>query len=201
MKLLSATVCALSLLFFSSHANAATFDALNDYSCAEAIAGTWVMEGYRAKDGEYLPMVFGHAPLTEVSKYGIDAFYLPDGEQPNYPFVTKFGDRLVCSPATRGGRYDAVITWTAQKGGGAVITGSAELLGDMQGNAEGRKVRASLVVDGKELWAADVTGGKPASFRVERDVKSGDRVRLHVGNAGDGSGNITKVDLHVETAK
>ncbi|MBI5189335.1 MAG: hypothetical protein HZA22_01475 [Nitrospirae bacterium] len=200
MKQLYMTICALSLLLFSADAYAASFDAVKDYSCTENIAGTWELEAYRADDGKYLSMVFGHAPLKEVSKYGIDAHYLPDGDQPYYPFVTKFGDVLVCSPATSGKRYDAVIAWVARKDGGAVISGMVKLLGDMYGHADGKKVRASVLLGGRELWAADVTGGAAASFRVEEKVRAGDRVRLHITNTGDSSGNISDVDLHVETA-
>lgn len=199
MKHILNTICALSLLLVSTSANAATFDSVKDYSCTETVAGTWAMEGYRADDGKYLSMVFGHAPLKEVSKYGVDAYYLPDGEQPYYPFLTKFGDVIVCSPATTGKRYDAVVTWVAQKDGDAVISGSASLMGSMSGDSAGKKVRASVVVDGKELWSADVTGAAPGTFSVEKRVTAGDKVHLHIRNTGDTSGNITSVNLHVET--
>lgn len=200
MKFVCTTICALSLLLLTSDARSATFDALKDYSCTETIAGTWAMEGYRAEDGAYLSMEFGRAPLAEVSKYGIDAYYLPDGRQPYYPFFSKFGDDLICSPAGAGAGNEAVLTWVAAKGGLAVITGYARLMGDVFGNADGKKVAARLMVGGAEVWSGEVAGGSPGEFRVEKKVSAGDKVRLHIRNAGDASGNITSVNMHVETS-
>ncbi len=189
-------ICAALLISTVSQARAESYDAVKD-GCA-ASGGVWSYEGYRAGDGAYLPMVYGHAPITEVSKYGIDASFIPDSGQPYYPFVARFPGMLVGSPATLGKRFDLVLTWTAPRGGDAVFSGYARLMGGVKGGSKGGKVKAFLMHGGKILWAADIEGGATGEFKVSEGVAAGDKVRLHIQNAGGSSGDITAFDMGVE---
>jgi len=201
MKCFQIFICSVLLLVAVSGARAESYNALKDYACADMSGGVWLYEGYRAEDGAYLQMVYDHAPLREVSRYGLDARFIPDSGQPFHPFMTKYPDYLMGSPATVGKRYDAVLTWVAPKNGKVSITGFARLMGNIRGEAEGKKVKAFLVQNGKELWKSDIKGGDTGKFKVGTDVSAGDRVHLHIQNTGDASGNLTAFDMSVEAVK
>lgn len=192
--------CCIVMLGLTSVSNAETFDAVREYSCDQPSAGVWYYEAYRHADGVYLPMVFGHAQVTEVSKYGVEAHYLPDGGQPYYPFITVFDKSLFISPATSGDKFDAVLAWASPYDCDITATGSVRMMGDIKGAAaSGKKVNVRLSLGGKMLWSAEVSGDNAAEFSVKSAVSAKDRLRLHIENAGDTSGGITAVQMQVET--
>lgn len=189
-----------SLMFFpAAAAGAGSYDAAADYICGAGASEVWSYEGYRASDGTYMEMVFGRAPLTEVTKYGIEAHYLPDSGQPYHPFITKFPGELLGSPSTAGGRFDAVLTWTSPERGKARLSGSAKLIGDMSKNAAGKKIKVVLMLGAKELWSSEVTGGQSVGFEVEAGVSAGDKVHMHLVNAGESPADLTAFNLKVST--
>jgi hypothetical protein len=196
----AAVLVGMFLLLISTKANAESFDAAREYTCDQPSSGVWYFEGYRASDDTYLPMVFGHADIKEVSRYGTDAHYLPDSEQMNYPFITRFGDELFASPATKGKRFDAVMAWESPGRYSVTVTGHAEFKGEMAGKEKGKKVKAGIVLGGKTLWEGDVESGKPAKFELATEVNKGDRLRLHIQNMGDEAGDMVSFNIHVETA-
>ena len=197
-------LCCIAMLGLASVTSsyAETFDAAREYSCDQPGSGTWYYEAYRHSDGVYLSMVFGHAPLTEVSKYGVEAHYLPDGGQAYYPFITMFDKSIVVSPATSGDKFDVVLAWVSPYACDINATGFVRLMGSIKGGAaSGKKVNARLVLGGKTLWSAEVAGDKTVVFSVRSTVSEKDRLRLHIENAGDASGDLTAVQLQVETTK
>ncbi len=198
MKFFYALICMALLLSITNEVRAESYDATKDYSCGDVTGGVWSYDGYRAEDGAYLPMLYGHAPLKEVSRYGIEARYLPDSSQPYYPFLTKFPDNLMCSPATQGKRFDAVLTWVAPRRCEVVLTGFAKLMGNLKGEAAGKKVKAFIVLNHKDLWSAEINGGETREFSVKTVVAAGDKVHMHIQNSGDKSGNITALNIKVE---
>ncbi len=183
----------------ASPAAAGSYDAAADYMCEAGASEVWTYEGYRASDVTYLEMVFGRAPLTEVTKYGIEAHYIPDSGQPYHPFITKFPGELLGSPSTAGGRFDAVLTWTSPAKGRAHFSGYVKLLGEMGGNAEGKRIKAVLQRGSEELWSSDVHGGQSAEFDVEADVAAEEKVRLHLVNTGDDSPDLASFNMKVST--
>jgi hypothetical protein len=184
-----------------SSSYAETFDAAREYSCDQPGSGTWYYEAYRHSDGAYLSMVFGHAKVTEVSKYGVEAHYLPDGGQAYSPFITLF-DKAILFLRTSGDKFDAVLVWISPYACDINATGSVRLMGDIKGGAAaGKKVNARLVLGGKTLWSAEVVGDKAVAFSVRSAVSEKDRLRMHIENAGDASGDITAVQMQVETTK
>jgi hypothetical protein len=185
-----------------SSSYAETFDAAREYSCDQPGAGTWYFEAYRHSDGAYLSMVFGHAPITEVSKYGVNAHYLPDGGQAYYPFITMLDKTIFVSPSTSGDKFDAVLAWASPYAGNITATGTVRLMGDIKGGAAaGKRVIARLVLGAKTLWSAEVVGNNAVTFSVKSAVSEKDRLRMHIENAGDTSGDITAVQMQVETTK
>jgi hypothetical protein len=102
MKTLTGIVFAAILALNASVAFAETFDAVKNYTCDQGSAGVWYYEAYKAEVGTYREMDFGHAPVREVSKYGVDAHYVVDGDQPLYPFIMSTPEYLLGSPATGG---------------------------------------------------------------------------------------------------
>ena len=189
------------LLLFSSQAWAETFDAAADYTCDQPSAGVWSFEGYRAVDDKYLPMIFGHAEIRELSKYGSDAHYIPDSDQPNYPFITRFGDVLIASPATKGRRFDAALAWESPGSFDVTVSGHVEVRGNIRGDLTGKKVKVGLLMGGKALWEEVVESGKPAKFEAKSSVAKGDRLIFRIQNTGDESGDLTAFNVHVEAAK
>jgi hypothetical protein len=147
-------------------------------------------------------MVFGHAQVTEVSKYGVEAHYLPDGGQLYYPFITLFDKDIYLSPSTSGDKFDAVLAWASPYACDITTTGSVRLMGNIKGVvADGKKVNARLSLGGKTLWNAEVAGDNAVSFSVKSAVSEKDRLRLQFENAGDASGDIVAVRMQVETTK
>lgn len=196
--------CCMAMLGLASVSStyAETFDAAREYSCDQPGSGIWYYEAYRHSDGAYLSMVFGHAKVTEVSRYGVDAHYLPDGGQAYYPFITLFDKAVFVSPSTSGDKFDAVLAWASPCACDITATGSVRLMGDIKGGtAPGNRVIARLVLGGKTLWSAEVVGDKAVTFSVRSTVSEKDRLRMHIENAGDASGDITAVQIQVETTK
>ena len=190
------------MLGLASVSNAETFDAAKEYSCDQPSAGVWYYEAYRHSDGTYISMVFGHAPITEVSKYGVDAHYLPDGGQPYYPYITMFDKDIFLSPSTSGDKFDAVLAWEPPYASDITASGFVRLMGNIKGGAAaGKKVNVKLSYAGKTLWSAEVAGDNAVTFSVRSAVSGKDRVRLQVENAGDASGDIVAVQMQVETTK
>jgi len=195
-------LCCIVMLGLTSVSNAETFDAVREYSCDQPSAGVWYYEAYRHSDGTYLSMVFGHAPITEASKYGLDAHYLPDGGQPYYPFITVFDKDIVLSPSTFGDKFDAVLAWEPPYVSDITASGSVRLMGNIKGGAAaGKKVNVKLSLGGKTLWSAEVAGDNAVPFSVKSAVLEKDRLRLQFENAGDTSGDIVAVQMQVETTK
>ncbi|HLB25946.1 MAG TPA: hypothetical protein VJM83_06420 [Nitrospirota bacterium] len=201
MKFKAAFVFSFLVFLQATAAFPETFDASRDYTCDRVSAGVWYYEGYRASDGQYLSMVFEHAPIRELSKYGADTHFLPDGDQPYYPFITRFSDNIVMSPATTGRRFDAVLTWAAPYDCEADISGVARLMGNIRGEAEGKKVALMIKHNEEKVWSGELGGPETKEFGLARKLSAGDRLRLHVVNAGDGSGNLTSLNVRVETKK
>lgn len=202
MKHLVGLILAVLVLSLSSAGYCETFDAAKDYSCDRVSAGVWHYEGFRAEDGKFLSMVFDRAPVTELSKYGADVHYLPDGDQPYYPFIARLTGDLTCSPATKGRRFDAVLTWVAPYKDNVKVTGSTRLKGTMmKDGAQGRKVKVRLQHNDKVVWEAELAGPEQKTFEFGAPVSAGDRLSLCVQNTGDPSGNVTAIDMHVETTK
>ncbi len=197
----AALVATTFLLLLASQAWAETFDAAADYTCDQPSAGVWYFDGYRASDNTYLPMLFGHADIKELSKYGSDTHYLPDSDQPNYPYIWKYGDVLMGSPATKGRRFDAALGWESPGSFDVTVSGNLDLRGNIKGDLTGRKIKASLVMGGKTLWEQVVESGKPAKFEVKAAVNKGDKLYLHLQNAGDESGDMTAFNVHVDAVK
>lgn len=190
------------MLGLASISNAETFDAVREYSCDQPSAGVWYYEAYRHSDGAYLSMVYGHAPVAEVSKYGVDAHYLPDGGQPYYPFITVFDKDIVLSPATSGAKFDAVLAWAPPYVCDITASGSVRLTGNIKGGAAaGKKINARLSFGGKTLWSAEVVGDNAVTFSVKSTVSGNDKLRLQFENTGDASGDIAAVQMQVETTK
>ena len=199
MKVFAMSICAALLLLTASAAHSQTYDAHKNYTCDQASAGVWYYESYSPEDGSYREMDFGHVPIREVSRYGVDAHYSPVGGQPLYPFITNTPEYLVGSPATIGKRYGLALTWAAQGPGGVRLTGFVRLMGNLKGTLTGKTVKAELLLNGRVLWDGLVKSGEPQEFSVDAAVAAGDRVRLRVQGAGDDTGNLTALDLSVET--
>lgn len=199
MKRLTAVIFSLLIVLACASARADSFDATGGFSCDITVASQWSFEAYRAGDGEYLSMINGHAPLTELTKYGMEALYLPDGDQPYYPFFAKFDDKLYGSPATKGSRFDATATWTSTMDTDVTIRGFADVVGDLKGDHGGRKVRATLLKGDDVLWSEVVTGGTKATFSVKTKLAKGDKVRMRLENPDDEEGKLTMIDFTVET--
>jgi len=190
------------MLGLTSVSYAESFDIVKEYSCDQPSNGVWYYEGYRHSDGAYLSMVYGHAQITEVSKYGVEAHYLPDGGQPYYPFITLFDKGIVLSPSTSGNKFDAVLAWASPYACDITASGSVRLMGSIKGGAAaGKKVNARLSLGDKTLWSAEVAGDNAVVFSVRSAVSEKDRIRLQFENAGDTSGDIVAVQMQVETTK
>jgi hypothetical protein len=201
MKTLTAIVFSSIILIVAGTARADTYDALKNYSCDQGSAGVWYYEAFSAADGVYKEMEFGHALIMEVSRYGVDGHYLPDGDQPLYPFITSAPEYLFGSPATEGKRTDMSLAWTAQEGCGVSATGFVRLMGNLKGDALGKTVKAEVLLNNKVLWDAELGSGETKQFEVKANVAAGDRLRLRVQNVGDKSDNITAFNMRVETKK
>jgi hypothetical protein len=202
MKKLVVLLFALLCIAVSSTAYAEKFDARKDYNCDLVSNGVWTFEGFRASDGVYLSMVFGHAPIKEISKYGVEAHYLPDGDQEAYPFITRMADDMMASPATQGRRFDSVLTWTAPYSCGVEIKGFARMMGNIKGESAGKKVQASLLQGEKVLWSGEVAGGRDnTEFSAKASVKKDEKVRFQIAGAGDTAGDVTVFNVVVETDK
>lgn len=195
MKIFFAAAVAL-LALAAAPVSAEVFDAAKQYtSCSN-----WSYDGYRAADNRYLPMVPGHAPIREMSKYGIDAYYSPDGDQKCYPFITRLGDSLFASPATVGGRYDAALSWTAPYADTVKVTGFIKLMGDLKGHSQGKKIKAELLLNDKTLWEGAVAS-EQVEMKADATVAKGDKIRLRLINSGDASGDVTSFNMKIETTK
>lgn len=202
MKRFFLPLCCIVILGLTTVSYAETFNIVKEYSCDQPSAGGWYYEAYRHSDGAYLSMVFGHAPVTEVSKYGVEAHYLPDGGQAYYPFITLFDNAVVLSPSTSGDKFDAVLAWASPYVCDITATGSVRLMGNIKGGSvAGKKVNARLALGGKTLWSAELVGDKAVAFSVKSTVSEKDRLRMHIENTGDASGDITAVQMQVETTK
>ena len=147
----------------------------------------------RAQDGAFLSMVFDRAPVTELSKYGADVHYLPDSDQPYYPFIARLAGELLCSPATTGRRFDAALSWVAPYKDNVKVTGSTRLQGGINPKAQGKKVKVRLQHNDKVVWEAELTDTVEKTFELAAPVSKGDRLSLCVQNSGDGSGDITAI--------
>jgi hypothetical protein len=200
MKSILAALAVIVVLTLPAQLHAESYDAAEQYACDPATSGIWSYEGYRAEDGSYLDMAYGEAKLPDVTKYAIEAHYIPDGDQPYYPFMVRFPDGLWASPATSGRRFDAVLGWKAPQDANARFTGSVTLKGNLIGKCENRKIKAMLVRGKDELWSAEVECGKTVGFDVSAVVGSGDRVHLHLVNQGDPSGDLALFDMKVDTS-
>lgn len=199
MKRYAAIVIGILILTYSAAASAEKFDATDGFKCDAAISGQWTYEAYRAEDGAYLQMIYDHAPITELSKYGIEARFLPDGDQRYYPYISYFPDGLHGSPATTGRRFDAVAAWKSPIDSKVKVTGFAELTGNIKGDSAGKKVRASLKKGAETLWSGLAEGGVPVKFSVDTAVSKGDIIRMHIENPDDVQGKLTLFNFSVET--
>ncbi|HEY3347229.1 MAG TPA: hypothetical protein VGK71_06365 [Nitrospirota bacterium] len=202
MKKLIVLLFSFLCIAVSSNAYAEKFDARKDYNCDLVSNGVWTFEGFRASDGAYLSMIFGHAPIKEISKYGVEAHYLPDGDQEAHPFITRMADDMMASPATQGRKFDSVLTWTAPYSCGVEIKGFARIMGNIKGESTGKKVKASLLQGGKVLWSGDVAGGQgDTEFSAKASVKKDEKIRFQVACAGDTAGDVTVFNVVVDTDK
>ncbi|HEX9861063.1 MAG TPA: hypothetical protein VGB23_07630 [Nitrospirota bacterium] len=190
----------VGVLFFSYYmaAHAGTFESVDGFSCDQPGASPWTYEAYRAEDGAYLPMIFGRAPITELSRYGMEARYLPDGGQPYYPYISRFPDGLRGSPATSGRRFDAVTCWSAPAASKVRVTGFVELMGNIKWEAAGKRIRARLLKGKEVLWDKEVEGAAREEFSVDTDVAAGDKVRLHLENMDGTGGKLTLFDVSID---
>jgi len=200
MRSAIAALAVVGMFLLPVSSPAAGYDAAEQYACDPATSEVWSYEGYRADDSAYLDMAYGRAELPEVTKYGIEAHYIPDGDQPYYPFLVRFPDGLWASPATVGRRFDAVLGWKAPQDADARFTGSITLKGTLNGEYEGKKIKAMLVRGGDELWSAGIEGGQTVDFDVKVRVAAGDSVHLHLVNEGDHSGNLALFNMKVDTS-
>jgi hypothetical protein len=201
MRYLAGLFLAVLCLSVPSPGYCESFDAFKDYSCDRVSAGVWHYEGFRAQDGAFLSMVFDRAPVTELSKYGADVHYLPDSDQPYYPFIARLAGELLCSPATTGKRFDAALSWVAPYKDNVKVTGSTRLQGGIKPKAQGKKVKVRLQHNDKVVWEAELTDTVEKTFELAAPVSKGDRLSLCVQNSGDESGDITAIGMHVETTK
>jgi len=197
MKLTTLLIAAIAVLAFAGEVRSAEFDAGTDIMCGNQASEHWSYTAYRVSDGAHRSLAYGRAPIAEISKYGADAFYLPDGGQELRPFFVKLGDMLYCSPAFTGPAYDASIAWTSPTDGEAGIEGSFEFVGSIGEKSPTGSVTATLLVDGDAVWTHEVGPGGPVKLNRAADVKKGSVVELRIGNGSGDGPKITKVDLRV----
>jgi len=201
MKTLSAIIFSTVVLLGAATAKADTYDALKNFTCDQGSSGVWYYEAYNAEDKVYKEMEFGHAPILEVSRYGMDGHYLADGDQPLYPFIIRTPDYLLGSPATEGKRTDMSLAWAAPEDCSVSVSGYVKLMGNIRGDELGKTVKVELLMNSKVLWDAEIKSGETKQFEAKSVAATGDRLRLRVENAGDKSGNLSAFDMRIETSK
>jgi len=185
------------MLFAASEARSSEFDAAADFMCGNQGSEHWSYTAYRVSDGAHRALAYGRVPITEVSRYGADAFYLPDGGQELRPYFLRLGDVLYCSPAYSGPAYNASITWTSPSVGKARLEGSVEFFGKIGEEKSPGSVKADLLVDGVSVWTGEAGQDGPVKFSRDADLKKGSKVELRIADGSGDGPKITGVDLHV----
>jgi hypothetical protein len=173
------------------------YDAAKDYQCAGEHADNWSHMAYRASDGEYRELAYDRVPVTEMSKYGIDALYLPDGDQDYRPFFARLSDRLFCSPAYEGDRHDAALIWTATKSGTYAVSAEADFIGKLGAEPVEGSVTVRLIVGGEAVFSSVASAGMPAKFEHTAKVAEGDTVVMRVENAEGAGPKVTEISLSI----
>jgi len=199
MRLTTILVAFTALLLSAVDVHSADFDAASDFMCGNQGTEHWSYNAYRVSDGTHRELAYGRVPLDEVSRYGADAFYLPDGGQELRPFFVRLGDVLYCSPAYSGPAYDASLVWTSPSAGKAKLDGYVEFFGKISEHKSPGSVDASLLVDGVTVWTGEAGPDGKVKFTRDADLKKGSKVELRIANGSGDGPKITGVDLHVST--
>jgi len=185
------------VLFFAGVSVAAEYDAAEEFMCGSQGSEIWSYAAHRVSDGENRELAYGRVPIDEISKYGADAFYLPDGGQEYRPYFLKLGERLYCSPSYEGAPYDATVVWVSPSGGKARVSGFADMVGRIGAGTDSGSVSLRLLAGGKEVWSGEAASGAKVEFEESVELTKGDKVELRVGNASGAGPKATEINLHV----